>query len=109
MMRIGDALDQLEDNVLKSAKRAALLTPAFAILLPLAARAAPPPFCRDYAAAAVRQVELARAIPACNRGAGPRWTTDYRVHFDWCLGVGPGVVAAERAARTNWLRACRGR
>jgi len=102
-------LDRLEEKVLKSAKRAALLTPTFAILLPLAAQAAPPPFCRDYAAAAVRQVELARAIPACNRGAGPRWTTDYRVHFDWCLGAAPGVVAAERETRTNWLRRCRGR
>jgi hypothetical protein len=91
------------------AKRAILLaTPALAVLLPLAAQAAPPGFCRDYAAAAVRQVELARAIPACNRGAGPRWTTDYKVHFDWCLGAAPGVVEAERAARTNWLRSCRG-
>jgi hypothetical protein len=73
-----------------------------------AAQAAPPDFCRDYAAAAVRQVEAARSIPACNRGVGPRWTTDYRVHFDWCLGANPGVVEAERNARTNWLRACRG-
>ena len=109
MMRIGDVLHQLEEKVLKLVKQAALLTPALAILLPLAAQAAPPPFCRDYAAAAVRQVELARAIPACNRGAGPRWTTDYRVHFQWCLGAAPGVVESERAARTNWLRACRGR
>ena len=101
--------DQLEEKVLKLAKRVVLLTPALAVLLPLAAQAANPGFCRDYAAAAVRQVELARAIPACNRGAGPRWTTDYRVHFDWCLGAAPGVVVAEREARTNWLRRCRGR
>ena len=94
--------------MLKFAKRAALITPAFAVLLPLTAQAANPGFCRDYAAAAVRQVQLARSIPPCNRGAGPRWTTDYRVHFDWCLGAVPGVVVAERAARTNWLRACRG-
>jgi hypothetical protein len=73
-----------------------------------AAQAAPPGFCRDYAAAAVRQVEAARSVPACNRGTGPRWTTDYRVHFDWCVGADPGAVEAERAARTNWLRACRG-
>ena len=74
-----------------------------------AARAAPPDFCRDYAGAAVRQVEAARSIPACNRGVGPRWTTDYRVHFDWCVGSPPGAVEAERVARTNWLRTCRGR
>jgi hypothetical protein len=95
--------------VLTSARYTVLLLPALTMLLPLAAHAANPGFCRDYAAAAVRQVELARAIPACNRGAGPRWTTDYRVHFQWCLGAAPGVVVAERAARTNWLRTCRGR
>ena len=74
-----------------------------------AAQAAPQLFCRDYARAAVRQVELARAIPACNRGSGPRWTTDYRVHFDWCLGAPIPAVEAERGARTGWLRNCRGR
>jgi hypothetical protein len=95
--------------MLKSARHAVLLAPALALLVPLTAQAANPGFCRDYAAAAVRQVELARAIPACNRGAGPRWTTDYKVHFDWCLGAGPNVVADERMARTNWLRRCRGR
>ena len=73
------------------------------------AQAAPLPFCRDYARAAVRQVELARAIPACNRGVGPRWTTDYRVHFDWCLGAPIPAVEEERAVRTRWLRNCRGR
>ncbi len=82
---------------------------AVAAAIPLSAQAAPPDFCRDYAAAAVRQVQLARSNPACDRGTGARWTSDYRVHFDWCLGAAPGVVAAERAARTNWIRACRGR
>jgi hypothetical protein len=74
-----------------------------------AAQAAPPGFCRDYAKAAVRQVEIARSTSACNRGVGERWTTTYRVHFDWCLGAAPGAVEAERAARTNWIRSCRGR
>jgi hypothetical protein len=74
-----------------------------------AAQAAPEPFCRDYARAAVRQVELARSIPACNRGTGPRWTTDYRIHFDWCLGAPVPAVEEERNARTNWIRSCRGR
>lgn len=73
-----------------------------------AARAAAPDFCRDYAVAAVRQVQLARSIPACDRGTGPRWTSDYRVHFNWCLGASPDAVEAERAARSNWLRSCRG-
>jgi hypothetical protein len=73
------------------------------------ARAAPEPFCRDYAAAAIRQVELARSTPACNRGIGERWTVEYRIHFDWCLGAPIPAVEAERRARTNWIRSCRGR
>ena len=81
---------------------------AVSLLLPVGAQAADPGFCRDYATAAVRQVEISRSIPACNRGVGPRWTTDYRVHFDWCLGAAPGVVESERNARTNWIRSCRG-
>ncbi len=73
-----------------------------------AVQAAPPGFCHHYAAAAVRQVEVVRSTPACNRGIGARWTSDYRVHFDWCLGAAPAAVEAERAARTNWIRSCRG-
>jgi hypothetical protein len=73
-----------------------------------AAQAAPDGFCRDYARAAVRQVEVARAVRACDRGTGPRWTTDYRVHFDWCLGAPIPAVESERHARTNWIRNCRG-
>ena len=95
--------------MLKITKCALQLTPALAVLIPLAAHAANPGFCRDYATAAVRQVQLARSIPACDRGTGPRWTTDYRVHFDWCLGAAPGAVESERNARTNWIRSCSGR
>lgn len=83
-----------------------------AVLAPMAAQAAPGPFCRDYAAAAVRQVEAARSVPACNRGTGARWTTDFKVHFDWCAGAtrrlskrnasrvptGCGVVVATEAS-----------
>jgi len=72
------------------------------------AKASPPEVCRDYATASVRQALLARSIPACDHGLGPRWTTDYRVHYDWCLGAPFEDVAAERLARTNWLRSCRG-
>lgn len=73
-----------------------------------AVQAASPGFCHHYAAAAVRQVEFERSTPACDRGTGARWTSDYRVHFDWCLGAAPAAVEAERAARTNWIRSCRG-
>jgi hypothetical protein len=105
MMADGE-LDLREKKMLKASTYAAALTAILTVAS--SAQAAPPEFCRDYATAAVRQVEAARSIPACNRGVGPRWTTDYRVHFDWCLGANPAAVEAERAARTNWLRSCRG-
>jgi hypothetical protein len=86
-----------------------LVAIAAVVAVPLsAAHAAPPPFCHDYATAAIRQVQLARSNPACDRGTGARWTSDYRVHYDWCLGAPMGAVEAERAARTNWIRRCRG-
>lgn len=97
-----------EEDVLTIAKRAILLMLTLPFLAPLGAQAADPGFCREYAAAAVRQVELARSVPACNRGTGARWTTDYKVHFDWCLTAPPLAVEAERNARTNWIRSCRG-
>jgi hypothetical protein len=86
----------------------ALAVAALATAVPICAQAAGPEFCREYATAAVRQVELVRSVPACNRGTGPRWTIDYKVHFDWCLGAAPPAVEAERQARTNWIRSCRG-
>ncbi len=94
--------------MVKSFMRMMILTPALAILVPATAQAADPGFCREYATAAVRQVELAKSVAACNRGVGARWTAEYRVHFDWCLGAAPGAVEAERTARTNWIRSCRG-
>ena len=77
------------------------------LMMASTADAAPADFCRDYATAAVRQVQIARSTPACNRGVGARWTTDYRVHFNWCAGAAPVDVEAERNARTNWIRSCR--
>jgi hypothetical protein len=81
---------------------------AAGVIIVTAAQAAPEGFCRDYARAAVRQVEAARSVSACDRGTGPRWTTDYRIHFDWCLGAPIPAVEAERGARANWIRRCRG-
>jgi hypothetical protein len=104
--------DGMSNSLMSNSLRSVLACGAAAIVTGIAAgspaRAASPDFCRDYATAAVRQVQLARSIPACDRGTGPRWTTDFRVHFDWCLNSPPGAVEAERNARTNWLRACRG-
>lgn len=101
---MGDSMSNSLKSLL-ACGMAAVMVSAFAAC---PAQAAPRDFCRDYAAAAVRQVQIARSVPACDRGTGPRWTNDYRVHFDWCIGAPAGAVEAERAARTNWLRTCRG-
>ena len=75
----------------------------------MTAQAAPPGYCREYARAALNQVRTALATPPCQAGLqGPRWSANFRVHFDWCLGASYPVVQSERGARTGYLRACRG-
>jgi hypothetical protein len=81
-----------------------------AVLIPglTAARAAEPGFCRQYAQAALTQVRGGLANPRCAGGMqGARWSTDFAVHYEWCLGASFGAAGAERDARTQYLRGCR--
>jgi hypothetical protein len=95
--------------VLKKLMCATILAAAQAALMPLAAQAADPAFCRAYAQAAINQVRGALANPGCARGIqGTRWSPEYRVHFDWCLSQPIPAVETERGARTGYLRSCRG-
>ena len=72
------------------------------------AQAEPPGFCRDYARAALNQVRGALSLPRCRAGMeGTRWSADFKVHYDWCLGVSPDAVEGERAARTAHIQRCR--
>lgn len=72
------------------------------------ARAADPAFCRQYSQAALTQVRGGLANPRCAAGLqGSRWSTDFAVHYQWCLGVPYADAGAERDARTNYLRGCR--
>ncbi len=80
------------------------------LLTPVAARAADPGFCNDYARTAVDQGRYARSMPWCAPGAyGPRWVMDYRVHYDWCLGARYRDAQAEREARHDYIEGCRHR
>jgi hypothetical protein len=73
-----------------------------------AAQAADAEYCKGYASAALNQVRGARSNPACASAAqGARWSADYRVHYDWCLGQSFAATGEERDARTNYLRSCR--
>jgi len=75
-----------------------------------AAQAADPGFCRQYAQASLNQVRGGLANPGCAGGLqGARWSSDFAVHYEWCLGASYGAAGAERDARTRYLRGCTGR
>ena len=75
-----------------------------------AANAADPGFCRQYAKASLSQVRGGLTNPACAGGLqGARWSSDFAVHYEWCLGASFGAAGAERDARTRLLKGCAGR
>jgi hypothetical protein len=80
---------------------------SLAIVLPTATRAADPGFCRQYARAALSQVRDGLSNPACGRALqGTRWSSDFAVHYEWCLGVSTGAASDERNARAHHLKRC---
>jgi hypothetical protein len=75
-----------------------------------AAHAADPVFCKQYAQAALTQVRGGLSNPACAAGLqGARWSTDFAVHYEWCLGAFSGAAGTERDMRTRYLRGCTAR
>jgi hypothetical protein len=73
----------------------------------LEAAAADPAMCRQYARGALVQVRGGLASPRCGAGLqGRRWSTDFAVHYEWCLETPPLDVTAEREARTKALKGC---
>jgi hypothetical protein len=66
-------------------------------------------FCEQYAQAALVQVRGGLNNRACAGGIqGARWSSDFKVHYDWCLGASFQAAGAERDARTAQLKACTG-
>ncbi len=77
---------------------------------PTGARAADPAFCKQYARAALAEVRKALENPRCGAGLqGTRWSAEFSVHYEWCLGVSADAAGAERDARSHDLTACAGR
>src|ERR1700692_425095 len=68
-----------------------------------AANSADSGFCSTYATAALRQVKLAYEIPGCAHVQGARWSTDYNVHFNWCLTQDFREIGGEGVIRTGYL------
>jgi hypothetical protein len=76
-------------------------------LVPSEVRAADRIFCEEYAAAAVGQSTTAAEAPRCRGEArGSRWSTDYRQHFEWCLGAQFEDARTEREKRHEYLERC---
>jgi hypothetical protein len=88
----------------------AFVLSAFLVSGLIAARAADPGFCKQYTQAALNQVRGGLANPRCAGGLqGARWSSDFAVHYEWCLGASFGAAGTERDARTQYLRGCAGR
>jgi hypothetical protein len=74
------------------------------------AHAADPGFCKQYTQAALNQVRGGLLNPGCAGGLqGARWSTEFALHYEWCLGASADAAAAERDARTRFLKTCNGR
>jgi hypothetical protein len=84
-----------------------LLTLVLAVIMPLAAQAADPQYCQAYAAAAIKNLSIARAKPGCVDLWGPRWSPDYQFHYAWCTLAPVSTADYETAARAAYARTCR--
>ena len=85
----------------------ALLASAFLVSGLTAAQAADPGFCRQYARSALDQVRAGLSDPACGGALkGSRWSSDFAVHYEWCLGVSLGAAGDEKDFRTRHLKGC---
>jgi hypothetical protein len=72
-----------------------------------AVHAADPGFCRQYARGALDQVRAGLSDPACGGALqGSRWSSDFAVHYEWCLGVSLRAADDERDFRTHHLKSC---
>ena len=93
-------------------KAALAVVSVLSVFLPglTAAHAVDPGFCRQYAKAALNQVRGGLTDPACASGLqGARWSTDFAVHYEWCLGASVGAAGTEGDARMQHLKGCAGR
>lgn len=65
--------------------------------------------CDQYARTAVGAVKLARLTYRCSPSiiSGPRWTSNFSEHFNWCVTATPAARASETKARTDIMHQCR--
>ncbi|MFG1210724.1 hypothetical protein V5F72_21435 [Xanthobacter flavus] len=72
------------------------------------ASAETPSFCNQYASKAIHDVQLVRSNPKCNAGNlhGGVFSTDYNVHYSWCLRVDANRAYAGTSEREAYLKKC---
>jgi hypothetical protein len=71
----------------------------------LARCSASPDYCRRYANAAVSAQRVNASVVSC-RKQGPRWSTNLKHHYDWCLQAGQEVAEREHQAREAEVKEC---
>ena len=62
--------------------------------------------CASYARNAVDDYATMRKFPECMLRDNPRWQSDYRNHYNWCLTAAPEALKNETKARDNHLVRC---
>jgi hypothetical protein len=86
---------------------AAVLMTSLAMAQLAPARAADPGFCRQYARDALHQVQTGLSDPACGGALqGRRWSSDFAVQYEWCLGVSLRAAGDETDFRAHHLKSC---
>jgi hypothetical protein len=66
-----------------------------------------PGFCNQYASKALADVQQARSNPRCNTNLHPGvFSTDFNVHYNWCLRVDSKRAYAGTDQREAHLRRC---
>ena len=99
-------------KVVRKSPRRLPITAFFVLFLLVVAAPAPvgaadPAFCKLYARAALVQVRQGLASSRCGAGLqGTRWSTEFSVHYEWCLEASGDAIAAERDARAKVLKGC---
>jgi len=65
--------------------------------------------CKQYAGEAIRILTLARDTYKCLPSilSGPRWSSDFQLHADWCMGAQARERNSETAERTRIMHECR--
>jgi hypothetical protein len=107
MMNLAGRKNLAEEKVLKALTCLTLLTLSLAVLMPFAAQATDAAYCQAYAKTALDQVSIGHARPACAAGMqGARWSSAFRVHFDYCMSNPTDVVEGRQGARAEYLRSC---